>query len=193
MKEQRRHQRIRFNVPPRIRVGQTGHSELGRLENLSLGGLLMRLDLPLKTAEVFGCEFSVFGSVLIDVSAIVVGRIGEELYSARFQPGPISEQLLADEITRALSSGRASVLSVNEIHGRRVMRVIGGLNASLRNDFMHALEKVGVEGIDLSEVKDVDRAGAELCRIAIRDYQLDILRPSCRISEEVAAITGWRA
>ena len=192
MKEQRRHQRIRFNVSPRVRLGQAGSSWLGRLENLSLGGLMVRSDMPLKIGEVFGCEFSVFGSVLIDLSAIVVGRIGE-LYSARFQAGPISEQLLIDETARALSNGRASVLSVNEIQGRRIMRVSGGLNGSLHNDFMHALSKVGVDGIDLSEVKDIDRAGAELCRIAMRDYRIDILRPSCPIGEEIAEITGWPA
>jgi hypothetical protein len=190
MREQRRHQRIRFNMPPRIRLGQSGSSWLGRLENLSLGGLLVRSDQPLKTGEIFGCEFSIFGSVLIDIPAIVVGRISD-LYSARFQPGPISEQLLIDEISRSMSSGRASVLSVNDVHGRRIMRVTGGLNNSLRNDFMHALDNMGVVGVDLSEVKDIDRAGAELCRVAIQDYRIDILRPSCRISPEVAAITGW--
>ena len=47
MKEQRRHQRIRFGVQPLIRIGQSGVTGIGRLENLSLGGLMLRTDLPL--------------------------------------------------------------------------------------------------------------------------------------------------
>ncbi|MDR0576680.1 MAG: PilZ domain-containing protein [Candidatus Accumulibacter sp.] len=191
MGEQRRHQRIRFNEPPFVRLGQAGRTGMGRLENLSLGGLMVRADLPLKTGDAFGCEFSVLGSVLIDISAVVVGCVGE-LYSARFQAGPISEQLLKDEIASALSIGKASILSVNELRGRRVMRVSGGLNECLRGDFMHALTKVGVDEIDLSKVTDIDRAGAELCRIA-RDHGISVIRPSCPIGDELAAIAGWRA
>ena len=190
MNEQRRHQRIRFNMPPLVRLGQAGGTGLGRLENLSLGGLMVRTELPLKVGDAFGCEFSVFGSVLIDISPVVVSRVGD-LYCARFQAGPVSEQLLKDEIARALSCGKASVLSLNEFQGRRVMRVVGGLNGSLRNDFMHGLAKVGVDEIDLSEVNDIDSAGAELCRIAAQVYRIGVVRPACRISNEMAAIAGW--
>ncbi|MDR1934491.1 MAG: PilZ domain-containing protein [Candidatus Accumulibacter sp.] len=190
MREQRRHQRVRFNAQPLVRFGQAGHSGAGRLENLSLGGLMVCTELPLKVGSAFGCDFSVLGSVLIDISAIVVGCVGK-LYSARFQAGPVSEQLLKDEIELALSSGKGSVLSVNELQGRRVMRVAGGLNGSLRDDFMHSLTKVGVDEIDLSKVTDIDNTGAELCRIAAQTNRIAIVRPACRVSDELAAIAGW--
>jgi hypothetical protein len=192
MKEQRRHQRIRFNAQPHVRFGQARASGIGRLENLSLGGLMVSLKLPLKVGGAVGCEFSVLGVVLIDISAIVVGCVGN-LYSVRFQAGPVSEYLLKSEIDRALSSGKGSILSVNELQGRRVMRVAGGLNESLRNDFMHTLIKVGVEEIDLSKVTDIDRVGAELCRIATQTQQIAIIRPSFQISDELAAIAGWQS
>jgi hypothetical protein len=190
MSEQRRHQRVRFNVQPLVRLGQAGRTGIGRLENLSLGGLMVRTDLPLKVGEAFGCEFSVLSSVLIDISAVVVGYVGE-LYSIRFQPGPVSEQLLKDEIASALSSGKGSVLSLNKLQGRQVVRVVGGLNGSLSNDFMQGL-KVGVDEIDLSQVTDIDNAGAELCRIAAQTQRISIVRPTCHISDEVAAIAGWK-
>ncbi|MFT3962744.1 PilZ domain-containing protein [Propionivibrio sp.] len=190
MKEQRRHQRVRFNVQPLVRLGQAGSTGLGRLENLSLGGLMVRTELPLQVGQALGCEFSVFGSVLIDISAVAVSRVGD-LYCARFQPGPVSEQLLKDEIARALACGKASVLSLNEFQGRRVMRVAGGLNGCLRNDFMHGLIKVGVDEIDLSQVNDIDLAGAELCRIATQTYRIGVVRPACVIDDEMAAIAGW--
>jgi hypothetical protein len=189
MKEQRRHQRIRFNVQPLVRMGQAGRTGLGRLENLSLGGLMVRTDLPLKSGEPLGCEFSLFGLYLIDISAVVVGSVGE-LFSGRFQAGPISETLLQDEIVRALSSGKGSVLSVNELQGRRVMRIQGGLNESLRNDFLHSL-KIGVDEIDLSRVTDIDLVGAELCQIALK-RQIGIIQPASRVSDEIAAAVGWR-
>ncbi|MDR2452385.1 MAG: PilZ domain-containing protein [Candidatus Accumulibacter sp.] len=189
MKEQRRHQRIRFNVQPLVRMGQAGMTGLGRLENLSLGGLMVRTDLSLKSGEIFGCEFSLFGLYLIDIPATVVGSVGE-LFSARFQAGPISETLLQDEMIRALSSGRGSVLSVNELQGRRVMRIQGGLNESLRNDFLHGL-KTGVDEIDLSRVTDIDLVGAELCQTAMK-RQIGIIRPVGRVSDEIAAAVGWR-
>jgi hypothetical protein len=189
MKEQRRHQRIRFNVQPVVRMGQAGMIRLGRLENLSLGGLMVRTDLPLKSGEIFGCEFSIFGFYLIDISAVVVGSVGE-LFSSRFQAGPISEVLLQDEMLRALSSGKGSVLSVNELQGRRVMRIQGGLNESLRNDFLHGL-KIGVDEIDLSKVTDIDLVGAELCQIALKQ-QVGLIRPVGRVSDEIAAAVGWQ-
>lgn len=193
MKEQRRHQRIRFNVPPLVRLGQSGASGLGRLENLSLGGLMVRTEVSLQPGEPFGCEFSICGSIMIDLSAVVVSRVGE-LFCARWQPGPVSERLLAEVIARALSSGNGSVLTVNEFQGRRVMRVAGGLNASLHNDFMHGLTKVGVDEIDLSCVTDMDVAGAELCRIAGQTHRVGrIVRPALQIDETLVALAGWKA
>ncbi|MDR3220973.1 MAG: PilZ domain-containing protein [Candidatus Accumulibacter sp.] len=192
MTEQRRHQRIRFNAQPHVRFGQACAGGLGRLENLSLGGLMVSSKSPLKLGDAVGCEFSVLGSIVIDISAIVVGCVSN-LYSVRFQAGPVSEYLLKNEIDRALSSGKGSILSVNELQGRRVMRVAGGLNESLRSDFMHTLIKMGVDEIDLSKVTDIDRAGAELCRIATQTGQIVIVRPSFPISDELTAIAGWQS
>lgn len=189
MKEQRRHQRIRFGVPPLVRLGQSGLTGIGRLENLSLGGLMVRTALPLRVGEAFGCEFAVFGEALIDMSAIVVSRIGDA-YCARFQAGPISQHLIEDVISRALASGKASVLTLNESQGRRVMRVAGGLNGCLHSDFMHGLTKVGVDEIDLSAVTDIDTAGVELCRIATEVHRVGIVRPSSGIAEKLAALAA---
>ncbi|MDR2788454.1 MAG: PilZ domain-containing protein [Candidatus Accumulibacter sp.] len=192
MKEQRRHQRIRFNEQPLIRFGQARNGGTGRLENLSLGGLMVSTELPLMVGEAFGCEFSVLGSILIDISAVIVGCVGN-FYNVRFQVGPINELLLKSEIEGALACGKGSVLSVNELQGQRVMRVAGGLNESLRSDFMHALIRVGVDAVDLSKVTDIDLAGAELCRIAAQTDRISIVPPSCHISDEVAAIAGWKS
>ena len=189
MKEQRRHQRIRFGVQPLIRIGQSGLTGIGRLENLSLGGLMLRTDLPLRTGKACGCEFSVFGSALVDLSAMIVSRVGD-LFCARFEAGPISESLIGDVIDRALATGKASVLSLNETHGRRVMRVTGGLNGCLQNDFMHGLTKVGVDVIDLSGVTDIDQAGVELCRIAVERHQVGFVRPSSCVHEKLAGLGG---
>jgi hypothetical protein len=190
MSEQRRHQRVRFNVPPFVRLGQAGKTGLGRLENLSLGGLMVRSELPLKVGEAFGCNFSIMGPALIDISAVIVSCLGE-FYSARFQPGPVSEQLLKDEIAGALSSGKGSILSLNKLRERQIMRVAGGLNGCLSADFMHGL-KVNVVEIDLSQVTDIDQTGAELCRIAAQTHHIDIIRPTCPVSDEIATIAGWR-
>lgn len=177
MQEQRRHQRIRFNNQPRVLIGQLGCSGLGSLENLSLGGMLLRTDLPLKVGEAFGCEFMVFDSPLIDLSAQVVNKIGDR-YGVRFVAGPVSELLIGQAIANALAMGKASVLSINELGGRKVMRVVGGLNDGLRNDFMHGLTKVGVDDLDLSAVSNVDTAGLALCRIAVEQYQARIVSQS---------------
>jgi hypothetical protein len=191
MKEQRRHQRIRFSAQPLVRLGQTGTRGTGRLENLSLGGLMVSTRLRLKVGGAFGCDFSVLGSVLIDISAIVVGCVGD-FCSVRFQAGPVSERLLKDEIEHALSSGKGSAFSVNEVQGRRVMRVVGGLNESLRSDFMYSLGQGGIDEIDLSKVTDIDHAGAKLCRIAAQTHRIAIIRPACPVSDEIAEIAGWQ-
>ena len=177
MKEQRRHQRIRFNSPPLVRLGQFGCHGKGALENLSLGGLMVRTDLLLKVGEAFGCEFVVLNSPLIDMSAVVVSKIGD-LYGARFQAGPISEWLIQDAIDNALATGNASILSINELHGCKVMRIAGGFNASLHNDFMYNLTKTGIAQLDLSGVTEMDHAGLALCKIAIEQYKVEIVRPA---------------
>ena len=177
MREQRRHQRVRFNSLPSVRLGQFGCGGTGTLENLSLSGLMLRSALPLKVNEPVGCEFSVFDSPLIDISAVIVSRLGD-LFGARFQAGPLSQFLIQAAIDSALASGRASTLTINEVQGRKVMRISGGLNAGLRNDFLHGVIKVGVSEIDLSEVTDIDSEGVDLCRLACADHHIPIVRPS---------------
>lgn len=163
--DQRRHQRIRFGTPPSIRIGYAGSIGDGLIENLSLSGLMFRIDLPLDIGHTVGCEFSVFGSSMIDVPATVVSRVGN-LFGARFQTGPINQIVIDDAINAALAGGQASILSVHDLGGRKVMRIAGGLNGTLRNDFMHALTRVGVDEIDLDAVSTVDQAGIALCLVA---------------------------
>jgi hypothetical protein len=177
MKEQRRHQRIRFNTPPPVRVGQFGLAGSGELESISLGGLMLRSELPLRIGQAIGCEFVLFDSPLIDLSALVVSRVGK-LFGARFQAGPISECLLEGAIDHGLAAGKASILSINDLQGRKVMRIAGGLNAGLRNDFMHGLTRMGVGQLDLSAVTQIDNEGLELCRIAVEQHRVVIVRPS---------------
>jgi PilZ domain len=183
MSEQRRHQRIRFNLPPRIRLGKFGQLGLGELENLSLSGLMLRTELLLSIGESFGCEFSVFGSPLIDMPAVVVSKFGD-LYGARFQAGPISALLIQDAIENAVASGKASILSIHDLEGRKVMRIAGGLNSCLRSDFMHGLKRVGVAELDLAGVTDIDSVGLALCLIAVEQYQVAL--PKCSPCVEAA-------
>lgn len=166
MLDQRRHQRIRFSTPPVVTIGHGGAVGSGEIENLSLSGLMMRTDLPLTIGHTAGCEFSVFGSPVIDVPAAVVSRVGN-LYGARFQTGPINQILIEDAIDSALASGKASILSVHELGGKKVMRIVGGLVGALRNDFMHSLTRVGVDEIDLGGVTAVEQAGLALCLVAV--------------------------
>lgn len=191
MKEQRRHQRIRFNVQPSVRIGQFGLAGTGELANLSLGGLMLRTELPLRIGEVCGCEFSVFESPLIDLSATVTSKIGDQ-YGARFQYGPINEWLILASIDNALASGMASVLSINDLHGDKVMRIAGGMNGSLRNDFMHSLTKMGVDKLDLSAVTEIDSVGLDLCRIAVEEHSVDIVLPSACVRAVMAGQPGLR-
>lgn len=177
MNEQRRHHRIRFNHLPTVRIGQFGLAGSGELESLSLGGCMVRSSLALRSGEAFGCEFSVFGLPLVDVSAVVVSKIGD-LFGARFQAGPISERLIQESMDFALAHGAASILSINDLQGRKVMRVVGGLTARLRNDFLHSLAKMGIDDLDLSGVTDVDGDGLSLCRIAVEEHRVGIVRAS---------------
>ena len=192
MREQRRHQRIRFNAPPPVRLGQHGLSGKGTLENLSLGGLMLRTDVALKVGETFGCEFSVFGSPLIDMPAMVVSKIGD-LYGARFQAGPISEVLIQEAIDGALAAGKASILSIHDLQGRKVMRIAGGLNNGLRSDFMHSLTRVGVAELDLSGVTEIDSGGLALCLIAAEQYAVSIGARSPCVERMWAGAAGTAA
>ncbi|UCV15242.1 PilZ domain-containing protein [Quatrionicoccus australiensis] len=163
--EQRRHQRIRFGNPPPIQIGYGGSIGEGVIVNLSLSGLMVRTSLELEIGHVAGCEFSLFGSPVIDVPVSVVSRVGD-LFGARFQTGPINQIIIDDAISAALASGQASILSVNDLAGRKVMRISGGLNGALESDFMHALTRVGIHEMDLAGVTTVDQAGLALCRVA---------------------------
>ncbi|MDR2837860.1 MAG: PilZ domain-containing protein [Azonexus sp.] len=171
--EQRRHQRIRFSSPPRVSIGYGGAVDIGGIENLSLSGLMVRTSLELKIGHTAGCEFSLFGSPIIDVPLTVVSRIGD-VYGGRFQTGPINQIVIEDAIEAALAAGHASILTVHEVNGRKLMRVIGGLNDSLKNDVMHTLTRVGVDEMDLGAVTAVDRNGLALCRIATGQYGVTI-------------------
>lgn len=173
MLDQRKHQRIRFAAPPTIRLGYHGTIGQGQIENLSLSGLMVRTDMALDMSRTVGCEFQVFMSPMIDVPAVVASRVGS-LYGLRFQTGPIARVLIDDAINAALAAGKASILSVHELGGRKVMRIVGGLNASLRNDFMHALTRVGVERIDLAGVTAVEQAGLALCLVATNRHGVEI-------------------
>jgi hypothetical protein len=156
----------------------------GELENLSLGGLMLRTPLPLNIGEACGCEFVICGSPLIDMSALVVSKIGD-LYGARFQAGPVSEWLIQEAMNDAPSSGKGSVLSINDRQGRKVMRISGGLNRGLHNDFMHHLTRMGIDDPDLSEITDIDEAGLELCRVAVEDYRVRVIHPSPGVHAEI--------
>ncbi|MDR2186841.1 MAG: PilZ domain-containing protein [Azonexus sp.] len=173
MLEQRRHQRIRFSSPPRVSIGYGGAVDIGGIENLSLSGLMVRTALELKIGHTAGCEFSLFGSPIIDVPLTVVSRIGN-VYGGRFQTGPINQVVIEDAIEAALASGYASILTVNEVNGRKLVRIAGGLNNSLKNDVMHVLTRVSVDEMDLGAVTAVDANGLTLCRVATGQYGVAI-------------------
>ncbi|MDP3639432.1 MAG: PilZ domain-containing protein [Azonexus sp.] len=169
MLDQRRHQRIRFCSPPSIKIGYGGAIGEGAIENLSLSGIMLRSSLALEVGHIAGFEFSLFGSPVIDVPATVVSRVGN-LFGARFQTGPINQILIEDALNAALAEGQATIFSLHELGGRKVMRIMGGLNATLRNDFMHALTRVGVQEIDVEAVTAVDQGGLALCLVATRRH-----------------------
>ncbi|KAB2922926.1 MAG: PilZ domain-containing protein [Dechloromonas sp.] len=173
MLDQRRHQRIRFSSPPKVRLGYGGAIGWGGIENLSLSGLMVRTPLALDIGHTAGCEFSLFGSPVIDVPLTVVSRIGD-VFGGRFQTGPINQIVIEDAIEAALAAGNASILTVHELGGRKIMRITGGLNGSLRNDLMHALTRVGVDEMDLKAVTAVDQAGLALCLVATGRHNVAI-------------------
>ena len=173
MQDQRRHQRIRFGVPPTVKIGFGGAVGEGLIENLSLSGLMLRSAMTLEIGRLAGCEFSIFSSPLIDVPVTIVSKVGD-LYGGRFQTGPINQIVIEDAIDAALATGEASILSVHELNGRKVMRISGGLNGALRNDFMHALTRVGVNEIDMSGVTALDQPGLALCLVATSRHGVEI-------------------
>lgn len=186
MQERRRHQRIRFSTPPIVTLGSGGRQTRARIENLSLSGLMVRCDLPLTTGQLAGCEFSLGDSVLIDQSATVITRLGD-LYGLRFQPGLVAPVALADAMADALTRGLASVLQVHEVDGVHSLRISGGLNGSLTEDFLHIIRHTKIDELDLSGVTQVDADGLALCRAALAEHGARIARQSS--SFEVA----WRA
>lgn len=173
MLDQRRHQRIRFCAPPTVKIGYGGSIGEGVIENLSLSGVMVRTNMALQIGHTAGCEFSLFNSPMIDVPAAIVSRVGN-LFGARFQTGPINQISIEDAINAALARGQASIFSLHELAGKKVMRITGGLNGTLRNDFMHALTRVGVNEIDLETVTAVDQSGLALCLVAVRRYGVEI-------------------
>lgn len=182
IQEQRRHQRIRFSSPPTVRIGFGGAVSEGTIENLSLSGLMLRTELPLEISRNIGCEFRIFDSPVIDVPANVVSRVGN-LFGVRFQPGPISQVLIEDAINVALASGKASILAMRELGGKKIMRISGGLSGALRSDFMHALTRVGVDEIDVEGVTSVEQAGLALCLVAANRHGVPIVAQSSCFSE----------
>jgi hypothetical protein len=168
--DRRRHQRIQFDKPLPMGVGHHGERAVGGLENLSLGGLMFRCALQLTVGETVGCEFHVFDSPLVDIAATITSRIGKDLYGARFQAGPMSQHLIEDSINAAIEDGKATILTIHDLPGGRVMRIAGGLSASTRNDFMHAVQRVGVVEIDLSEVTMIDGEGVSMCQLAVSSF-----------------------
>ena len=119
----------------------------------------------------------------MDVSVTVVSRLGD-LYGARFQAGLINQVVIEDAIRGALASGKASILSVHEVGGRKIMRIAGGLNGALRNDFMHALTRVGIDEIDLAGVTLVEQAGLALCVVATERHGASIGEQSACFAED---------
>lgn len=192
MQEKRRHQRIRFGQPPAIRIGHHGAIAEGSIENLSLSGLMLRTSLKLQAGRRIGCEFSVFGSPLIDIPALVMSAIGD-LYGVRFEPGPIAQIVLEDAIAAALAEGHASILNIHEAGGRKIMRIAGGLNGALRNDFMYSLTRVGVDEIDVGGVTAVDGDGLALCLEAQGRYGVGIGERSACFAEAWLAHLGLPA
>ena len=173
MQEQRRHQRIRFNTPVPVAIGFGGRIGSGTLENLSLSGFMVRTNLILEVGKNFGCEFSISNSARIDTAAITVSRLGD-LFGARFQAGPINSLLIKDAMDEALASGHASSVSTHVEQGRKIMYVAGGLNAALTNDFDYAVNKAGIDELDLSAVTQVDDIGIALCKKAMHDRGVNI-------------------
>lgn len=185
-RDRRRHQRIQFDEPQPIRIGHGGQRAVGGLENLSLGGLMCRSTLPLAVGDTVTCEFRVFRSPLIELVGSVTSRVGDGLFGVRFQAGPMSQHLIEDSINTAIEQGKATILTIHNLPGGKVMRVVGGLTASTRNDFLHGVERVGVVEIDLSEVTRIDHEGVSMCALAVSRHGVRAERRSACVQ------AAWR-
>lgn len=174
MIERRRHQRVTFASPQSAHFGQLGIRGSGYLENISLGGLLLETDIGLKIGEPLGCEFVLVNEHLIDIPAVVANKV-QKYYGIRFQAGLVSQWLIQEAIDTMLLSGRASILSIKDLGGRRVMRIEGGLNKSLHEQFMSGLINSGIQDLDLSGLTHIDREGRNLCKIAAEQYKVNII------------------
>lgn len=131
---------------------------------------MCRSILPLAVGDTITCEFRVFGSPLIELLATVTSRVGEGLFGVRFQAGPLSQQLIEGSINSAIDQGKATILTIHNLPGGKVLRVAGGLTAASRNEFMHGVARVGVAEIDLSEVTMIDKEGVSMCNLAVSRY-----------------------
>lgn len=153
-----------------MKIGHQGGRADGWMENLSLGGLMCRSTLSLSVGETIGCAFRVYDSPVVDIAATVASKVGDGLFGLRFQAGPMSQYLLQDAINGAIAQGKASILSIHDLQGKKVLRVAGGLTVASRNDFMHGVSRVGVAEIDLSEVTLIDPEGLNMCALAVSKY-----------------------
>jgi len=161
-----------------MQVARIGERADALLENLSLGGLMFRCPLRFSVGDTIGCEFHVFGSPLIDIAASIVSRVGDGLYGARFETGPMSQHLVEAAINDAIHDGAATILTIHDGDLGKVMRIAGGLTAATKADFLHGVERVGVVEIDLSAVTRIDADGVELCRVAVERHGADIVKRS---------------
>lgn len=177
MSERRKHQRIRFVQPPPVRIGYAGRTGEGCIENVSLSGLMLSCPFPLTIGHVLGCEFTLGPWPQLDVAARVVSHVGD-FYGLRLEPGLIAPFILDEAIPGQLASGKASTLSFHTLSGKYVMRVVGGLTSVLREDFRHALTRMGIHALDLSAVTAVDPVGLELCRVAVARHGTRIIAQS---------------
>ena len=176
MSERRRHQRVRFAEGVRLRIGFDGQLVDASLENLSLGGLMLRCSGELAIRKLYGVEIIFSERMRIELVVQLVNRVGDR-YGARFSPGPLSEAQIRLAVGDGLSAGRASTLSVKVEDGRRVLRVNGLLGSGMRADILSALNS-GVDEVDLSGVTAVDAEGESLCLLIVTDRRAMIVRPA---------------
>ena len=179
MSERRRHQRVRFAEGVRLRIGFDGQLVDASLENLSLGGLMLRCSGELAIRKLYGVEIIFSERMCIELVVQLVNRVGDR-YGARFSPGPLSEAQIRLAVSDGLSAGRASTLSVKVEDGRRILRVNGLLGSGMRADILSALNS-GVAEVDLSGVTAVDAEGRELCALIIGDPRAKIVRPAASV------------
>ena len=121
MSDRRKHQRIRFAHPPSVRIGYGGRAGEGRIENLSLSGLMLFSPFTLVVGHVVGCEFALGRWPRLDVAARVVSHVGE-FYGLRIEPGLIAPFILDEAIPGQLASGQAATLSFHTLSGKITLK-----------------------------------------------------------------------